>query len=348
MLDVALPVRGAMTLRAEVDRREDVARLALRYFAFLFIALALVFASIAAIKGDTFFFRLATEALIYGGFAMSVDLLLGFTGLLSLGQALFFGLGAYTSGLVLKELSPSFWAALGLTLVVATLVGTVAGIIAIRARGVYFALITFGLAEVASKIVFNTRELGGSDGIIGIPVVDVNFLLFSVNAGHAPSFFLLVLTFIMGLYFGLEFLLQTPIGRLMVAIRGNENRVPFLGFNPNRCKLLAFVVAANVAALSGALYPMLRGFVSPELMYFQASGNAVITVILGGLGTLVGPLYGSVILTSLKSVIGTFTEHHLMVIGVLFMLSVIFFPKGLIGYLRPGLERWLARREARS
>jgi branched-chain amino acid transport system permease protein len=335
------------SIRIAVEQREKVARNAVRYFAFLFIALALVFAVIAGVKDDIFFYRLATEALIFGGLAMGVDLLLGFTGLLSLGHAMFFGLGAYTSGLVLKEIAPSFWLAIGIVLVVTTVAGTIAGIIAIRARGVYFALITFGMAEVASKIVFNTREIGGSDGIIGIPVVNANFLLFSVNSSHAASFFLLVLALIMGMYFLLEKMLQTPFGRLMVAIRANENRVPFLGFSAQRTKLCAFILAANVAAFSGALYPMLRGFVSPELMFFQASGNAVITVILGGVGTLIGPLYGSVILSSLKSIIGTYTEHHLIVIGVLFMFSVIFFPKGLIGYLRPRLADWLARREVK-
>ncbi|MDB5842635.1 MAG: branched-chain amino acid transport system / permease component family protein [Herminiimonas sp.] len=335
---------GVLPIQAAIDRREGAARDSLRYFAWLFILLALAFGLIAWLRSDVFFFRLATEALILGGFAMGVDLLLGFTGLLSLGHALFFGLGAYVSGLVLKEVSASFWAAMLVTLAASTVAGAIAGIIAIRARGVYFALITFGMAEVVSKIVFNTRELGGSDGIIGIPVVEVNFLAFSVSSANAPAFFLLVLALMMGLYFLLESLLQTPFGRLMVAMRANEHRVPFLGFSVRRYKLLAFILASNVCALSGALYPMLRGFVSPELMFFQASGNAVITVILGGVGTLIGPLYGSVILTGLKSVIGTYTEHHLIVIGALFMLSVIFFPKGLVGYLRPRMEAWLLRR----
>lgn len=349
MLDNVSQLRSAPPAPAPVldavARRERIARNAVRYFAFLFIGLALVFAAIAALLQDVFFFRLATEALLYGGFAMGVDLLLGYAGLLSLGHALFFGLGAYVSGLVLKEWAASFWLALGVTLVASTVAGAVAGLIAIRARGVYFALITFGLAEVVSKAVFNTRELGGSDGIIGIPVVQANFLFFSVDSSHAPSFFLLVLALVMAMYFALEALLQTPAGRLVVAIKANEHRVPFLGFSAQRYKLLAFILAANVTALAGALYPMLRGFVSPELLFFQASGNAVITVILGGVGTLIGPLYGSMILSALKSVVGSYTEHHLIIIGVLFMIAVIFFPKGLIGYLRPRLEAWLLRKE---
>jgi branched-chain amino acid transport system permease protein len=347
MADTAIaPNTGAM-VRAAVQERESAARRASRYLALLFVVLALAFAVAAAATGDTFFFRLATEALIYGGFAISVDLLLGFTGLLSLGQALFFGLGAYVSGLILKEVAPSFWLAMGAVLVAATVTGTVAGIIAIRARGVYFALITFGLAEVLAKIVYNTREIGGSDGIIGIPVVTANFLFFTIDTGHALSFFLLVLALVIGLYFALAWLLDTPFGRLTAAVRVNESRVQFLGFDPRRYKLLSFILAANIAALSGALYPMLRGFVSPELLYFSASGNAVITVIIGGVGTLIGPLYGSIILVGLKSVIGTYTEHHLIVIGVLFMVSVIFFPKGLIGYLHPRLTAWLSRPKER-
>jgi branched-chain amino acid transport system permease protein len=316
---------------------------AMQILAGLFIAGALVFAAVAAASGDSFFFRLATEALILAGLALAVDILLGFGGMLSLGQALFFGFGAYVSGLVLKEIAPSFWLAMGIVLITATIVGVIGGVMAIRARGVYFALITFGLAQVVAKLVYNTRELGASDGIIGIPVIQANFGLFTVDTAHPLSFFLLTLAIVVGLYLLVAYFMDTPFGRTLTAIRVNENRVPFLGLNPWRYKLAAFVLAADVAALSGALYPMLRGFVSPELMYFQVSGNAVIMTIMGGVGTLVGALYGSVMLTVLKSVLGTFTEHHLIIIGVLFMLSVIFFPKGLIGYARPRIESLLKK-----
>ena len=335
-------------LRTAVEAGEHTAIGGQRLLAGSFVAFALVFAAIAGATGDTFFFRLATEALIFAGLALSVDLLLGYTGLLSLGQALFFGFGAYVSALVLKHVAPSFWAAVGITLAATLVVGLVAGIISIRARGVYFALITFGLAQVAFKVVFNTREIGGSDGIIGIPQIKVELGLFAVDTQSPAGFFLVTLAFMMLLYGACAYLMHTPYGRMLVAIRTNESRVPFLGFSPWRAKLAAFVVAAVVAALSGSLYPMLRGLVSPELLAFQISGNAVIMVVIGGVGTLAGALYGSVILTVLKSVIGTFTEHHLIIIGGLFVLSVIFLPKGLAGYARPRLERWLARRAERA
>ena len=335
-------------IRSLVDAGERSVGGARRWLAGLFVAIALVFAVIAGATGDKFFFRLATEALIFAGLALSVDLLLGHTGLLSLGQALFVGFGAYVSGLVLKNVAPSFWAAIGITFAAALVVGLIAGFISIRARGVYFALITFGLAQVAFKVVFNTREIGGSDGIIGIPQIRAEFGLFSVDTQSPAGFFLLTLAFVMLLYGGCAYLMQTPFGRMLSAIRVNESRVAFLGFSPWKAKLAAFVVAAVVASLSGSLYPMLRGLVSPELLAFQTSGDAVIMVVIGGVGTLAGALYGSVILTVLKSVIGTFTEHHLIVIGGLFMLSVIFFPKGLAGFLLPRLERWVSKGAKRS
>lgn len=311
----------------------------------IFVALALAFAAIGVAVGDTFYLRLATEALIFSGLALSVDILLGYSGLLSLGQALYFGLGAYVSALVLQRF-PSFWAAMAAAALACVIVGAVAGLIVYRVRGVYFALVTFGLAQVAAKAVYNTRELGASDGLIGIPVVPIH-LGFGIVQSSAPAgFFLITLGVIVVLYLAVAYLFETPFGRVLIALRANERRVPFLGYSARSARLAAYVLAAVVAGLSGALYPMLRGFVSPELLFFSTSGNAIITVVTGGVGTLVGALYGGVILTVLKSVVGSLTPHHLIVIGLLFMATVIFLPKGLMGLVRPWIER-LLRRTAR-
>jgi branched-chain amino acid transport system permease protein len=307
----------------------------------LLVVAALAFAALGAAAGDTFYLRLATEALIFAGLAISVDILLGYTGLLSLGQALYFGMGAYLSALVLIAV-PSFWLALAVALVAGLVVGLIGGVIANRVRGVYFALITFGMAQVAAKVVYNTRALGASDGLIGVPILDIHLGIASVSSASPAGLFLIVLTIIVLLYALAAYVLDTPFGRLLIALRANERRVPFLGYNTVSLRLTAYVLAAVIATVSGALYPMLRGFVSPELLFFATSGNAVIMVVLGGVGTLVGALYGSVLLTVLKSVIGTWTEHHLIVIGLLFMGAVIFLPRGLMGFVRPALARRLA------
>ena len=306
----------------------------------IFVVAALIFAVIGAAMGDRFFLRLATEALIFAGLALSVDILLGYSGLLPLGQALYFGQGAYVSALVLKEV-PSFWAAMAAALAAALITGLVAGVIADRVRGVYFALVTFGLAQVAARAVYNTRSLGASDGLLGVPVVPIELGFVTVMSNAPVGFFLFTLAFIVMLYVISAYLLDTPFGRALLALRANERRVPFLGYSTRNLRLSAYVLAAAIAGLSGALYPMLRGFVSPELLFFTTSGNAVITVVIGGVGTLAGALYGGVILTVLKSVIGSFTEHHLIVIGLLFMATVIFLPKGVMGLIRPRLERLL-------
>lgn len=314
---------------------------ALHAIAGAYFVASLLFGVVAWAGGSVFYVRLATEALIFGGLALSVDLLLGRTGLLPLGQALFFGLGAYVSALVLKHAGASFWLAMAAAVAASALAGLLGGLIAIRSKGVYFALISFGLAQVVSKIVYNTRELGASDGMTGVPAAQIAP---GLDAAAPLGFFLVVLALVFGTWALLSALMDTPFGRQLAAVRGNEQRLAFIGVDPWRVKLAVFVLAAVIAGASGALYPMLRGFVSPELMFFQVSGNAVINVIVGGTGTLIGPLIGSSLLTGLRSVVGSWTEHHHIAIGVLFVVVVILAPRGLVGALAPRLQAWLNRR----
>ena len=306
---------------------------AIRLIEWLLLLSALILFVVGTLLRDTFFLRLATEALIFGGLAMYVDLLLGIVGLLSLGQALYFGFGAYLSALILKEISPSFSLAIGVVILCSALLGWVASFIALRSKGVYFALITFGLAQVAAKVVYNTRSLGASDGMMGVPILSIWTPFGSLDTANPGTFFLITLLTIGALYAILKYFLTTPMGSLWHAIRSNEDRLAYVGYKSKAPKQVAFILATVVAAVSGALYPMLRGFVSPELMFFSVSGNAVVTVVLGGVGTLIGPIMGSILLTSFKSVIGTWTSHHHIVIGLIFVIIVISAPKGLAGLL---------------
>lgn len=317
----------------------------LRYLAWASVVAGLIFAAVAWAVGDIFYLRLATEALIFAGLAMSADLLLGYCGLLSLGQALFFGLGAYVSGLFLKEVTPNFWLDIATVLVSAVVVSALAGYVALRSTGVYFALLTFAMAQVAGRVIYNVREIGGSDGIIGIPTIGIGFGLFRIDLSDPLQFFLFAFVVVMANYFALAWLMGTPFGRTLQAIRAKESRLPHLGYNPQLFKLYAFILAGVIAAFYGALYPMLRGFVAPELLTFEVSGNAVISAIVGGTGTLIGAVLGTLFIVFLKSIVGSYTEHHHIVIGLLFMLVVIFFPRGFAGYLKVWAER---RRDAKQ
>jgi len=323
--------------------RLDISMRANHVFSGILALAALIFGVLAAASGDVFYLRLATEALILAGLALSVDILLGFGGLLSLGQALYFGVGAYTAALVLRDV-PSFWLALGVSAGVSLIAGIVGGLIANRVRGVYFALITFGMAQVVAKVVYNTRELGASDGLIGIPILEIPLGFVTLSADNPLGFFLLTLSIIAILYAVTAYMLTTSFGRVIIALKANEKRVPFLGYSTWWPRMVAYVLAALIAGVSGALYPMLRGFVSPELMFFSMSGNALIMVIVGGAGTLAGALYGAVLLTMLKSVMGSMTEHHLIAIGLIFIGAILFMPKGIVGVFKPWVERALTPR----
>jgi branched-chain amino acid transport system permease protein len=255
--------------------------------------------------------------------------------LLSLGQAAYFGLAAYISALMYLHVTQSFWLVF---LTVSASVGVfslVLGAVAIRAKGVYFALITFGAAEILSKIAHNTRAIGGSDGLLGIPVPSIPlFPGFAIELKNNFVFYYVVLAALVLIYVGTRRVLDTGFGSVLRAIRDNADRVPYLGYNPFWYKLLAYMMAAQIAAFGGLIYPLLRGFVAPNLFGFEVSTKAVVMSLVGGVGTLLGPLVGSVIITFLESFVGSYTERHLLILGVIFIVFVMFLPDGLCGLAR--------------
>jgi branched-chain amino acid transport system permease protein len=303
----------------------------LRWLGPAMLALAIVFPWFTG----PFFMRLGIEALLLGAVALSVDILLGYAGLLSLGQAAYFGLAAYISSLMYLHVTQSFWlVALAVSAAVAVF-SFLLGAIAIRAKGVYFALITFGAAEILSKIANNTRAIGGSDGLIGIPVPSIPLAPgFAIDLHSNMAFYYVVLTGLVVIYLGTRRALDSGFGSVLRAIRDNSNRVPYLGYNPIWFKLLAYVMAAQVAAFGGLIYPLLRGFVAPHLFGFEVSTKAVVVSLVGGIGTLIGPLVGSVIISFLESAVGSYTERHMFVLGLIFIIFVMFLPDGLVGLMR--------------
>ena len=303
----------------------------LRWLGLTMLALAAIFPW----AGGQFYTRLGIESLLLGAVALSVDILLGYAGLLSLGQAAYFGLAGYICALMFLHVTQSFWLIALTVIVVVTAFSFVFGAIAIRAKGVYFALITFGAAEILNKIAHNTQAIGGSDGLIGIPVPRIPLLPgVAIDLHNNMAFYYAVLAGLVLIYLGTRRVLNSAFGSVLRAIRDNADRVPYLGYNPFWYKLLAYVMAAQVAAFGGLIYPLLRGFVAPNLFSFEISTKAVVVSLVGGIGTLIGPLVGSVIITFLESVVGSYTERHLFVLGLIFVIFVMFLPDGLVGLLR--------------
>lgn len=313
----------------------------LRVVGYLFLAAA----AVLPLVGSTFYMRLGIEAMLVGLLALSVDILLGFAGLLSLGQAAFFGGGAYIAALMLLNVTDSFWLAILAVIGVTTLASVALGVVALRTRGVYFALITFGFGEILLKIISHTSAIGGSDGLLGIPAPAVGLGPVTLPLADNTVFYYFVLSLVVVVFLAVGRALATPFGLVLRGLHENDSRVPYLGYNPLGYRLAAFVLAANVAALGGAIYPMLRGFVGPNLFAFDLSVKAVVMALVGGLGTLIGALIGGGAITYLESLISTVTHHHSLAIGALFVLCVLFFPDGLANTIRERIVRNGAARE---
>jgi branched-chain amino acid transport system permease protein len=276
---------------------------------------------------------LLTDLLIFGLFAMSLDLILGYTGMLSFGHAAYFGLGAYASALVLLEFAQPVPVALLAGMLLAGAVALPVGWLSTRSTGVYFAMLTLAFAQFLYTVAYKWRSLtGGSDGIAGVPKT----VLFwgGPSLASSQAFYFLAAACVVVSLVLCRALVRSPFGRALQAIRENERRFTSLGRDPRPFKLVVFVIAAVFAGLAGALFAPFRGFASPEVMFWVFSGQALMMVTMGGIGTLVGPILGAMVFILIQEILSSYTEHWMIFTGVVFVLIVIFLPGGLVGTAR--------------
>ena len=275
---------------------------------------------------------LLTKILIFAIFAMSLNLILGYGGLPSLGHAAYFGVSAYTAGLLALRGWPNFWLALAAGLAAATLAAALFGLLALRTHGAYLLMITLALAQVLWGIAFGWRSFtGGDDGLAGVPRPDAG-LPWSL-AGDVPFFYLVTVVFAAttGL---LALVVTSPFGRALVGIRESERRMEVLGFNTWAHKYVAFVLAGSLAGLAGILFVYYNGFVSPAYLSVVFSATGMIMVILGGAGTLLGPALGSGLIVFLENAISAHTQRWLLVLGIIYVAVTLFAPAGILGLVR--------------
>ncbi|PYM14566.1 MAG: branched-chain amino acid ABC transporter permease [Candidatus Rokuibacteriota bacterium] len=275
---------------------------------------------------------LLTKMLIFAIFAMSLNLILGYAGLPSLGHAAYFGMGAYTVGLLALRVRDNFWLDFFAGLVMATITAALFGLLALRAKGSYLLMITLALAQVLWGIAFGWRWLtGGDDGLPGVPRPGAG-LPFSLAEGVRFYYFVLVL-FALAVAV-LAVIVRSPFGQALVGIRESERRMEVLGYNTWRYKYVAFVLAGLFAGLSGNLFVYYNGFVSPAYLSIVFSATALIMVILGGAGTLLGPALGAAVIVLAENTISAQTERWVTVLGVIYVAVTLFAPGGLIGLAR--------------
>lgn len=287
----------------------------------------------AAIGGYT---ELATRVLVLGLAAMSLNFLLGFTGVLSFGHAAYFGLGAYGAGMTLKYLLPSTPLAILVGVGVGTLAAAVIGALIVKLRGIYFAMVTIAFGQVFYFIAFRWSSVtGGDDGLTGWKRLPIDLGVTTIDIlGNDKAFYYLVLLVFAVATGAMTLLLRSPFGRTLLAIRENEQRARFLGIPIERHIWLAFVISCFFASLAGTLYALLNNFTDPRALHWTLSGNFVIMAVLGGMRSFWGPLVGAAIFVVLQDYVSSHTQNWMFFIGIFFVLVVLFFPRGVLGLIR--------------
>jgi len=297
----------------------------------ILLVIGLVALAAFPLVGEKFYLQYITKLMIMGIFAMSLDLLVGYTGLVSLGHALYFGVAAYALMLLTPEYQAAgFWTSLGVSLGVAALAALIVGFFVLRTTGIYFIMVTLAFGQMAYFYVHDSSHLGGSDGkyIYVRPVLDiVGWQPFDLE--QPAHFYYVALAMMVFVYLTLRVLLASPFGRVISGIKENEHRMRMLGFATFRYKLVCFVLAGTLAGLAGWLAAAHDGLVNPELLSWHQSGQLLMMVILGGMGTPSGPILGAAALKVLELLFQGWTKHWQLLLGGFIVLSVLLLPRGL-------------------
>ncbi|HEV2976822.1 MAG TPA: branched-chain amino acid ABC transporter permease [Casimicrobiaceae bacterium] len=280
--------------------------------------------------------ELASRVLILGLAAMSLNFLLGFTGVLSFGHAAYFGLGAYGAAMTIKYIYPSTPLGILVGVATGTLAAMVIGALIVRLRGVYFAMVTIAFGQVFYFIAFRWNSVtGGDDGVSGWKrqALDLGFTQINLLGNDKAFYYFVLVCFAVAVTL-MWLLLRSPFGRTLLAIRENERRARFLGIPVERHIWLSFVISCCFVSLAGTLYALLSNFTDPRALRWDQSGTFVIMAVLGGMRSFWGPLIGAAIFVVLQDYVSSHTENWMSFIGLFFVLVVLFFPRGVLGILR--------------
>lgn len=303
------------------------------WIVFLIVVAAL---AVAPLGLPEFWRKFLTEILIWGLLAMSSDILIGYTGMVSFGHSAFFGLGLYGAAAALMVLrSPNLWIALAVGLAAAAVVAVFVAYFATRLRDIYFAITTLVFSQIFYVIIFTWTDVTGGEN--GLYFTQPPFTIPGIFSTRFSTVSLhwFVLAVVAGSYLALRRITQSPFGMVLQSIRENEPRTRAIGYHVERYKIVAVLLSGLFAGLSGTLYAIQHRFAAPDFVFFTVSGEVVIFNVMGGMGTLVGPVVGAAFFLLLREGLSRFwTEYYLIPLGIAFTLMVIFMPQGLLGFLK--------------
>jgi len=310
------------------------------------IAWVAVFLILATVPftGGKFGTYLATRVLLLGMFAIGYDLLLGQTGLLSFGQGAFYAVGAYGLGLFSMNVTSNPLVAVAVGVAVAAAVACVIGFFCVRSTEVYFSMLTLAFGMMIFALVWNARDItGGDDGLIGIPRAPIRLGGFQIPIARGDEFYFFVLAwFALALWVAAR-IRHSPFGLVLAGIRENAVRTQFAGVPVRRYRLAVFVISGAFAGLAGSLEAMLESSARPTMAHWTHSAEPMLVGLLGGIGTLTGPLVGSLVFIAMREIIQRFTENWMLAFGIVLLLIIGAFRGGIVGTLAQVWERRRAR-----
>lgn len=275
---------------------------------------------------------LAVNILVLGLYAVGFNLLFGYTGLLSFGHAAFLGSGAYGCGIALVHFGVPWFGAILVGVLLSVFFAAIMGFLAIRTRGIYFAMVTLALSQCVYYLFYQAVSLtGGENGLRGINLSEIGILGFSVNFLNPTTKYYVILAFVAFALWIFSRLLASPFGAVLEAVRENESRARACGYDVARVKFIAFVISGAFCGLAGALKALHLSIVPIETLHYLTSGQVVMMALLGGMNTFFGPFVGAAAFLLLEDVLTTMTSHWQLVLGAVFVVFVLFFPKGIWG-----------------
>ena len=300
------------------------------FFIFIFVVL-ITLPLISPRHISTYHIHILTESFILGLFALGLNFLMGYAGIISFGHAMFFALGGYTTSIVMVKLGWPLTLGILIAVIFSALFGFVLGFFARQLKGVYVAMLTFAAAQMIYEILISWDSfLGGTDGLLGIPKAKLVIAPhIAIDMTTPQRYYYFCLFVLIASIYVKHRLLESSFGRVLVAIKENELRVRFIGYPVNRYKMIAFLVSGLFSGLAGALFASLDLFVSPQIGHWMLSGEVILMMLIGGMGTLLGPVIGAGFFVYLREFLTDYTDHWHLVLGVIFVLIVIFLPKGL-------------------
>ena len=312
----------------------------------------LVFVAAASVPwlGSRFYTFLATDIAILALFAVSLNLLLGYTGLVSFGHAAYFGIGAYTCAILMKTHGVPFGPALAAASLSAAACALVFGLFCVRSSRIYFSMLTLAFAQIVWAVCFKWNSVtGGEQGLNNVPYPDLEWMAALPLLGDLRSgdrYYLLVLVLTGVAFAAMRRIVDSPFGRILTAIRENPERAEFVGVNVHRYQLASFVVAGGFAGFAGALFGLFNRGVFPDFAHWSKSAEVLIMAILGGFGSFWGPAVGAGVLVLLNQQITSYTQYWPLILGAMLIVLLFVFPGGIVGALQAGVRRLRERRDA--